>query len=41
MVLVFRKWTKDHPEKIHYSDWAAVRAAFAEAWPCKEKPEKK
>jgi hypothetical protein len=34
MVLVFIKWAKDHPEKLHYSDWQAVRQALAEAWPC-------
>ena len=37
MVLVFTKWARDHPEKIHYPDWAAVREALAEAWPCKRR----
>src|SRR6267378_1725828 len=34
MVLVFRKWAKDHPEKLQYEDWASVREAFAGEWPC-------
>jgi len=35
MALVFRKWAKDHPEKLHEPDWFALREAFAKAWPCK------
>jgi hypothetical protein len=35
MRLVFIKWAKDNPEKLHYDDWQAVREAFAKAWPCK------
>jgi len=35
MVQVFMKWGKEHPEKLHYENWAAVREAFAQAWPCK------
>lgn len=34
MVLVFRKWAKDHPEKLHLEDWQSLREAFALAWPC-------
>lgn len=41
MVLVFRKWAKDHPEKLHYADWMSVREALADAWPCKRKPSQK
>lgn len=35
MMRVYIKWAKDHPDKLHYMDWQAVRQAFAEAWPCK------
>lgn len=35
MVLVFRKWAKDNPQKLHHPSWASVREAFAKAWPCK------
>ena len=35
MRLVFIKWANDNPQKLHYEDWAAVREAFATAWPCK------
>ena len=41
MVLVFRKWARDHPEKPHYEDWQSVREAFADAWPCKRRPSQK
>ncbi len=34
MVHVFVKWAKDHPDKLHWRDWQAVRQAFADAWPC-------
>jgi len=34
MVRVFVKWAKDHPDKLHWHDWQAVRQAFADAWPC-------
>jgi hypothetical protein len=35
MIRVYLKWTQNHPEKLHWQDWQAVRQAFADAWPCK------
>ena len=36
MRLVFINWANNHPEKLHWHDWQAIRQAFAEAWPCKK-----
>jgi len=38
MVRVFMKWAQDHPDKLHWNDWAGVRQAFADAWPCADRP---
>ena len=36
MISVFIKWAKDHPELHHWEQWAGVRQAFADAFPCKK-----
>ena len=36
LIAVFVRWGDKHPEKWHWEQWSAVRAAFKDAWPCKK-----